>query len=801
MADKANASYFDAARCPVCGVPRAGEECGGCGISYADTRVSELGRILLQADALRGDLLRQPRRTPPRRTPRDRTPPHQAAAPGPGPAGRAPAQSPSVGWILLGVGALCLAVAAGIFIAVTWDTLGWFVRGLIMLGVTGVFAALTEVTRRKQLRASAETLAAVTGVLWTGTLIASARLLPGSAWWTALIGLLMLFAALVADRWHAHHRDRLRAVDALAAIALPVLFGGASVAAGERQALVSMGAVVAATAAHLRWFRGRLIVTRGVLLAIGALAAAGLAAQGLIGLAGEALVDGWRVLFVITALGALTRLSAVRLVRRAAAAVAGALAAGALLALTGRLPFETAVWVMLALTVPGLLTWLGARGHGELTATVRSAGLGWLVPPGVFGLGFVLVTLARMVPGPGVAEPGPLWMLSTIGFIGLGLVAAVVRTQRRQRSLRAFDAGLVLGAWTVSLVLVYGSYPIALAVLAPAFLGLLALAARTGRRVPFWCAVALAVWLWSLVAAGGWIAPTALLVVGLAALGWGYGRWPLRVGALIVGWLALPAVLLLLNEPLRSLGFDAADANAVCAVLVAVLAGAVLATHQWWWLDHRARVVTEIAALFWAAAAALIALAVADRPTTALCLLVFGVALVVAGQPPERRAYAWSAIGVLTLASWTWLMHQGVTLVEWYTLPTAAVLLAIGTRTLRRDRAASSWRTLLPGLLFGVLPSTTLALSEPISIRALIVGVAAVALILVGLVRHLAACFVVGAIVLALLAVVELWPYAAYVPRWAGFAAAGVLLVAIGVRWEARLRDLKRMGGYLRGLR
>lgn len=177
------------------------------------------------------------------------------------------------------------------------------------------------------------------------------------------------------------------------------------------------------------------------------------------------------------------------------------------------------------------------------------------------------------------------------------------------------------------------------------------------------------------------------------------------------------------------------------------------------------------------------------------------MALVEAGRAPDRRAYGWIAVGVLTLSSWALLVHREVSTVEWYTLPAALVLLAIGSRTLVGDPAATSWRTLLPGLCLGLLPSMTLAVVEPVSPRALAVGVVALGLILAGLFRHLAACFATGAIMLTVLAVVELWPYAAHVPRWAGFAAAGVLLVAVGVRWEASLRDLRRVGGYLRGLR
>ncbi|MDO5499670.1 MAG: hypothetical protein Q4F67_08325, partial [Propionibacteriaceae bacterium] len=264
---------------------------------------------------------------------------------------------------------------------------------------------------------------------------------------------------------------------------------------------------------------------------------------------------------------------------------------------------------------------------------------------------------------------------------------------------------------------------------------------------------------------------------------------------------SLPAAIIVANSLFATSADFTGAANDLTSVFLVGLAAVVLAAHQWWWLDDRVRLVTEIAALFWATIVAILVFVSGALPVAALCLLIFGVALVIAGWPRERRLYAWVAIGVLTLASWAQLAHLGSRTVELYTVPPALVLLAIGAYALWRNPAASSWRTLLPGLLLGLLPSATLAVAEPVSLRALLVGGCALALILIGLTRHLAACFVTGAIVLAVLAVVEVWPYAAYVPRWAGLAAAGALLLAIGVRWEARLRDLRRVGGYLRGLR
>ena len=68
---------------------------------------------------------------------------------------RLPAASVPV--VLLSLGALCLLVAAVVFVAVTWSRLGLTGRTLVLVGVTAVFAAAAAVLTRKDLRGAAET--------------------------------------------------------------------------------------------------------------------------------------------------------------------------------------------------------------------------------------------------------------------------------------------------------------------------------------------------------------------------------------------------------------------------------------------------------------------------------------------------------------------------------------------------------------------------------------------------------------------------------------------------------------------
>lgn len=788
------ADLFDVRLCPVCGQARSGRvPCQRCGTDFDDPRVAELGRTLMRADAIRRDLLARPAPSHVPEPPEDEHPRPPHLAPNASQIPQPAARSRSVGWLLLGVGALCLAIAAAIFIAVIWDTLGWLARGAIMLTVTAVFAALAELTRRRGLRASAETLSAVAGALWLVTLIAGTRLLPESLWWPPLIGVALAGAGLVAELWHRHVRDRLWAVDAIVAVSVPIMFGGFSSAAGGWHPLVGIVAMAVAIAVALIRFGKRLWLTRLACWLVGTVAGAVLTAQGLVGLAGDDAWDGWRVPVVMAALGVLVGRATPRWVRRVGAGAAGALGSGALMAPTARLDITPALWVIVAIAIPGVALILLARNRA-----LWAIGPGWLIGPAIAGVTVAMLTIIRLAQGPAL-DAGPWWLLSSVGFLTLALVVlSVHRTRSGQPVMHWTGTVAVLLAWLASLSLLSGNASMTLAVLAVVMIALLVLARLTHRLIPLWCAVVLAGWLGTLVFIGGWIAPIAVGVVAITALGWGYSQRSLQLAAQTLGWLALPLAGVLAVEPLAKSGVT--GPLELVLITIAILAGLILATQQWWWLEPRERLVAEIAGIGWGSVAAIIALNEATLGVTALCLLFLGVALGIAGIPRERLGYRWAGLGVLTLSSWALLVDQNVRMLEAYTLPLAVVLLVIGALSLKRNPAQRS-PILLPGLVIGLLPSTILALTDPVSIRALLVGLTAVALVLVGVFGRLAAPFLSGLVVVVVLALVELWPYTAYIPRWAGLAAAGILLVAIGVRWEARLRDLRRVGGYVRGLR
>jgi hypothetical protein len=212
------------------------------------------------------------------------------------------------------------------------------------------------------------------------------------------------------------------------------------------------------------------------------------------------------------------------------------------------------------------------------------------------------------------------------------------------------------------------------------------------------------------------------------------------------------------------------------------------------------RLVGEGLSVTWMAAG----LAVGDTSPShgAAELTVAGVAAgITAYLSNDRRRAGWVSGVLLTVASWIRLADNDIQVVEWYTLPAATALLVYGTRRLRKDQRESSLRCLGPGLVLALTPSLLLALREPVSWRGLLVGLASVGLVVLGVKARLAAPFVIGVFATALVAIRNIWPVAAFVPRWTLLFLVGGVLLAMGVTWESRVNDVRTASRYVRGLR
>jgi hypothetical protein len=120
-----------------------------------------------------------------------------------------------------------------------------------------------------------------------------------------------------------------------------------------------------------------------------------------------------------------------------------------------------------------------------------------------------------------------------------------------------------------------------------------------------------------------------------------------------------------------------------------------------------------------------------------------------------------------------------------------------GAIRMRRDRSLHSWPALGPGLVVLLVPSFLADFADPQTWRLVMLGAVAFAMMLVGVFARLQAPFLLGAGVLALHGVTQLWPVIALVYAqvwwWLWLAIAGVALIAIAATYERQLRFAKRV--------
>jgi hypothetical protein len=231
-------------------------------------------------------------------------------------------------------------------------------------------------------------------------------------------------------------------------------------------------------------------------------------------------------------------------------------------------------------------------------------------------------------------------------------------------------------------------------------------------------------------------------------------------------------------------------------LVVAVAAGLLLAASA---LPVPATVVDrdDLLAVGVASAAVGIPVSALDADRLWLALLAVGVGVALRAVRGDHRL-GWLAGVLLTASSWVRLAEADVDAPEAYTVPPALVLLLVGLLQRRRDPELSSWRAYGPGLSLALVPSLLRAVTDSGDLRPLLLGLAALAVLGLGVGRRLQAPLLLGGAVLAVDAVVQLAPslVAVYdaVPRWVTIGTVGLLLVGAGATYERRVQDLRRVG-------
>ncbi|MFC7481158.1 SCO7613 C-terminal domain-containing membrane protein [Luedemannella flava] len=183
----------------------------------------------------------------------------------------------------------------------------------------------------------------------------------------------------------------------------------------------------------------------------------------------------------------------------------------------------------------------------------------------------------------------------------------------------------------------------------------------------------------------------------------------------------------------------------------------------------------------------------------AVVAAVWGAVLAVRAVVPgtranARRALVGSAAGLALVAWWLFMASRTVAVVEAYTLPFAAVALFAGWLALRARPVLGSWQAYGPALAVAFLPSLAPILAtEGDPVRRLVLGAAALAVVVAGAARRLQAPVVLGGLVLAVVALHELVLLGQKLPTWVPLSVGGALLLGIAATFERRRRDLARL--------
>ncbi|RZT80837.1 hypothetical protein EV382_4099 [Micromonospora violae] len=289
----------------------------------------------------------------------------------------------------------------------------------------------------------------------------------------------------------------------------------------------------------------------------------------------------------------------------------------------------------------------------------------------------------------------------------------------------------------------------------------------------------------------GTLAAEGVLLVAAVAVAVGARQFEVRV----VGCLAAvgAATALAVTAPLAGGLPLRAAAYPLLAVAALVLAAAALTPAR-----VRLGRVLDATAQAVALVAAVLTVEVARHLAT-VCVL-WGVAVALRllrrGEPAGRRwTFAGIAAGSELLGAWVLLAAGGVTVLEAYTLPAAALAVGAGLLALRTRPGLTSWPALGPGVVAALLPSlmSVLAGSDPQPWRRLLLGAAALGVVLAGATRRWQAPVLLGGGVLTLLALHELARGWDLLPRWIYLGVGGLVLVGLAATYERRRRDLARL--------
>jgi hypothetical protein len=215
--------------------------------------------------------------------------------------------------------------------------------------------------------------------------------------------------------------------------------------------------------------------------------------------------------------------------------------------------------------------------------------------------------------------------------------------------------------------------------------------------------------------------------------------------------------------------------------------------------NHTLRIPVEASAAFVGFVALLVPASTSDL---AVRWTIAGVALMASASAiRDRRWYVWPGAVAFVVAYVLLIVDSGFSFVEAYTLPLGALALAAGIYAAHRKPEVSTWLLLGPGLALALLPSVPQALVDPTDLRALLLGLGGVVTLLLGVKLGWQAPFISGAVIVTLLVLFNIGPYANAAPRVVVIAAVSAVLLGFGITWEDRVRDGRKLVRYVRSMR
>lgn len=729
----------------------------------------------------------------------------------------------SVGTVLLGLGAIGLVVAALIFVSRSWDSIGLVGKALVLAAVTAAITAAAVWVTRRPLRSSAEALWAVALVLLAVDLLGArgeglfgldAVPLP---WAVAATGAVVAVAGAAVVRGSRSWLDADLITVSVLATAGVALAGSGAAGIGDLRDFwhAFIGLAVSGLLGLALRFSGSVVIAWGAraVVAVWFAIAAVLAVQEAAEQPSlDALVtDGRGVPLLLMSLAALVVAATVPMARIVMTAV-GVVGLGLLVTLpSGEAWTPEGGWIALAVIVAAV-AWLGTLGRGPWLVGLRwGASFG-----GLFVLGLAAWWIADVLHvigeafdrfgdlgstirvGTWVGEYDPIATVVIAASLVVAAWAALSWIEDPTDRLRTGAMSAVVAIGVLGSVLAFDppTWVLALALTALAAIAV-AVAVRRGSPDVFWVAAAAGV-----LALGVSVAAEPVMAATWIVLALGAAAVVAGPESLLVPLVPLRRVVAALVGPLLTAGLAVAVAAAngpqATSALVAVVGTALV-------LVAASRAPEPVRPYLEGGAALALAVSAVAPDSSLIASIGFtliGVtACAIAAATADRRWYVWPGIAAFVVAYILLIVDSGFGFVEAYTLPLAAIALGGGVVLMRRTPDTHSWVALGPGLVLALLPSLPQALADPTGLRALLLGLAAVVTLSLGARLGRQAPFVLGVGVAALILLFNIGPYANAAPRVVIISIVSAVFIGLGVTWEDRVRDGRKVMAFVKEMR